>query len=83
MSRHRIEKVKCPKCGYEINASIWDSVNVDIDPDEKPKVLDGTFFQATCQNCHFVSNLDYPCLYHDMTNKIMVQYVLSVDEAQE
>lgn len=83
MSRHRIVKVKCPKCGNKVSASIWDSVNVDLDPDEKPKVLDGTFFQVTCQDCHFVSNLNYPCLYHDMVNRIMVQYVLNVDEAQE
>lgn len=83
MSKHRFVKVKCPKCGSEIDASVWDSVNVDLDHAEKTKVLNGTFFQVTCQNCNYVSNLDYPCLYHDMAKRIMVQYVSNENEAKK
>lgn len=75
MSKTRETKLQCPDCGKEINFTIWESVNVDLDPEEKDRIKAGTFNQAVCPKCGFSGGVQYPCLYHDMTLKKQV-YVL-------
>lgn len=48
------------------------SVNVDLDPELKVKVMDGSLFTWTCPNCKKSFNAPYSFLYHDMTNNFMV-----------
>lgn len=75
MSIERKEVVKCPKCGKKDKVVIWQSLNGDIDPKAKQKLIDGTLFRFECKKCGLKINLDYPILYHDMANRAMVYYV--------
>ena len=52
MSKFHMETVKCPKCHSHFQFKVWDSVNVDLNREEKEKILDGTFYDTDCPFCH-------------------------------
>lgn len=76
MSSYKVHTIKCPKCGVEGKFTAWDSVNVDLMPKMKEKVVSGELFRWTCPECGETFTVPYPVLYHDMTNKIMVYHLL-------
>lgn len=64
--------VKCPSCGNEIIFERWTSVNADINPEEKIKLLNGDFASVVCQKCGTISHLEYDFLYHEVRGKYMI-----------
>ena len=74
MSSFRNIKITCPACNIEGPYTIWDSVNVDLDPELKSKVMDGSLFTWVCPNCRKSFNAPYSFLYHDMTHAFMIQF---------
>ena len=74
MSSFRNVKITCPDCNAEGTYTVWDSVNVDLDPELKPKVMDGSLFTWVCPNCKKSFNAPYSFLYNDMTHNFMVQF---------
>lgn len=74
MSSFRKIQITCPDCNNEGGYTIWDSVNVDLNPEMRSKVMDGSLFSWTCPNCKKTFNAPYPFLYHDMTHNFMVQF---------
>ena len=74
MSSFREIKINCPACNAEGPYLIWDSVNVDLNPELKPKVMDGSLFTWVCPNCKEKFNAPYSFLYHDMTHGFMVMF---------
>ncbi len=80
MSLEKNVEIKCPKCGNAIETLIWDSVNVTLDRELKNQILDGSFGMVTCPSCGEKTRLNYPFLYHDMEQKLMIQLVYD-DEA--
>lgn len=82
MSKEHRESITCPKCGKKSDFTIWKSLNTMLDPDEKAKVISGDLFSFTCPECGAVTTVDYPMLYHQMEDHMMIYYVLS-EEAYE
>lgn len=66
MSRSNQEKILCPSCGEGQLFTIWDSINVSIDPDLKTQLLKGELATMRCRNCEEETHVEYDCLYHDM-----------------
>lgn len=75
MSLEHKETVICPKCKHQNQIKVWQSLNGNLNPDEKQQLLEGTLFRFKCQRCCHVSNLNYELLYHDMDHQAMVYYV--------
>lgn len=75
MSKTIQRTITCPKCGHKQEATLWSSVNVTRDSWAKAKVLDQSLFQFTCEECGNSAPLAYPCLYHDMENKLMIYLI--------
>ncbi len=67
-------EAKCPSCGEESSTTIWRSMNVTQDPDDKELLLAGTANVFRCPKCQYESMLDIDFLYHDMERKFCVQY---------
>jgi hypothetical protein len=65
-------EITCPKCSSQVSFTKWDSVNVSLDPEQKPKILDSSFFNVTCSTCMTNLFIPYGFLYHDMEQKIMI-----------
>jgi len=79
MSSFRNVTITCPDCGAEGEYTIWNSVNVTINPELKYKIMYGSIFNWTCPKCGKIFNVPYPFLYHDMNmnskgQSFMVQY---------
>ena len=74
MSSFRNIIITCPACNTEGSYTVWDSVNVDLDPELKSKVMDGSLFTWICPNCKQSFNAPYSFLYHDMTHDFMVYF---------
>ena len=74
MSEREIQRIKCPKCGSEHDFEIWTRVNTDLDPVLKDKVRNGQLFRTVCPSCGQQIDVVYPCLYHEMENRIMIYY---------
>ncbi len=75
MSRIHRETIQCPQCGKEVEVTLWDSLNGDLDPKAKQELLDGSLFNFVCPECGYETRMDYGVLYHDMTHNVMVYYV--------
>jgi len=74
MSKHRKESIVCPGCGKKQDIIIWESLNAELSPEAKQKLLDGDFFVFNCE-CGYSAGIDTALLYHDMTHQVMVYYV--------
>lgn len=75
MSMKRKETITCPACGQAQDFIVWHSLNGDLNPEAKQRLLNGTLFHFECSNCGHRSNVNYGMLYHDMTNQVMVYFV--------
>ena len=75
MSMRQTTAVTCPQCGHSQDFPTWPSLNVSLDPDEKPRLLSGELHRFTCERCSAQTEVSYPLLYHDMDRKLMVHYL--------
>ena len=48
MSIPKKHTITCPKCGTSGDFTAWDSINVDLMPEMKEKVMSGEIFRWTC-----------------------------------
>ena len=74
MSLNHIVKATCPDCKKEFPFEVWQSVNVQLNPEMREKVLDHSIFNFKCPECGLEAHTDYPFLYNDMKNGFMIQY---------
>ena len=74
--------VNCSHCNKSFETTIWQSVNTDLSPDLPNKIINGSFFDAKCPECGYVSHLNYDFLYHDMVNQTMI-WIVHKYEAKE
>lgn len=73
----------CPECKNHFRTNIYPSINVQMDEGVKNKVLNGELFKFECSHCHKIFEVSYPCLYHDMDKKIMIQFALETGKQSE
>lgn len=62
----------CPECGEISGLTLWKSINVNLNPELKPLLLDGSLLTFTCPICSFTQGVSYPLLYHDPAARFMV-----------
>jgi hypothetical protein len=83
MSQRQSTTVNCPHCGHSQDFSTWPSLNVSLDPDEKPRLLSGELHRFTCGKCASQTQVSYPLLYHDMERKLMIYDLEEGDTPEE
>ena len=76
MSKHHTEIIKCPHCGTESEFTIWDTINVELDPLLKEKVLRAEIYRFTCPECGAMRYRTYDFLYHDTKSKVMIFFLM-------
>jgi predicted RNA-binding Zn-ribbon protein involved in translation (DUF1610 family) len=82
MSKHTTTTYQCPNCKKSSNVTIWQSINVDLDPEMRERVLDESAFTFVCPSCGFRQGLAYASLYHDLTLKFMVYWLPAANETK-
>lgn len=72
MSKFHTTKIACPECKKPYKIKIWDSVNVQLNPEKKEELLSNAFFKTVCPHCKAETYCIYGFLYHDMSKKYMI-----------
>ena len=81
MSKSHLVQVQCPSCNENFDARLWQSLNADLDPDEKQRLLSGEFFRIMCPKCTGTYPFVYSMLYHDMKNEVMIMLATTEEDA--
>jgi hypothetical protein len=74
MSSESPEELTCRVCGNKQVTTLWDSINVTLDPELKDKLFAGEINVFTCEKCCEKRTVNAPLLYHDMTLLFCVQF---------
>ena len=82
MSICKKEEVQCPVCGTTGEFGMWTSLNTQLNPEKKEQLLSGALCQYICPHCGKSFNIDYPMLYHQMEDQIMIYYVVQEEDIQ-
>jgi len=77
MSKCHREHITCQHCGAQGEFEVWDSINVDLNPELKESLFNEDIFIWTCPECGTKTFIPFGTLYHDMTNKFMIAYSYS------
>ena len=62
----------CCNCKASSPVTIYNSINVEHNPELKDAVKNGSAFTWTCPQCGKLNLVAYPTLYHDPVQKLMV-----------
>ena len=73
MSLEQRRQIQCEECGQVFDVTVFDSINVSINPELKEKVISGEIYCFECPHCHHVHHISYPFLYHDMEHRFMIK----------
>ena len=66
------QNIRCPRCNAESAFTVWQSLNVTLNPNEKQSLMSGELLRFTCPGCGAVTQFVYPLLYHDMERRLML-----------
>ncbi|WP_324725999.1 CpXC domain-containing protein [Actomonas aquatica] len=72
MSQSAVTQISCPSCGHDQDFTLWNSINVGLDPDKKSALKNGSLTRFTCAKCAHETDVNYPILYHDPAHAFMV-----------
>ena len=72
MTKLSTTELVCPECDSEQEFTVFDSVNVSLNPKAKERLINGELTIFTCDDCGHQIEVVYPMLYHDMDNKLMI-----------
>jgi len=75
MSSSIEQAIACPKCGLKQTSTVWESVNVTLNPELKQRVLQRDLNQFNCTGCGHRATIASNLLYHDMERKLMLWLV--------
>ena len=83
MSMNEKTTITCPYCKAEGDFEMWKSVNIQLNPELKEKILNMEIFTYKCPKCGKEASVAYPLLYHDMSKQIMIYLVNNDEESIE
>lgn len=63
---------RCAGCGECCELEVPQSIDAQQSPELKSKILDGSLFTWQCPECGKVNLLQYPLLYHDPSEHLIV-----------
>lgn len=74
MSRMAHHELQCPKCSHTTRTTVWESINVTIDPHLKEQLFAGRINMLDCGHCNSKTFINAPLLYHDMNLRYCAQF---------
>lgn len=81
MSEGRVVTYQCPYCGTEFEVSVYDTVNAEMEPELRERVISGDLFRLSCPHCKKDFMIQYPLVYIDAPRKFVIW--LSTEDAGE
>lgn len=62
----------CSACGASFESEVYQSINVQTNPELKQKVINGEIFMRRCPSCGNVQLAKYPLLYIDPSENLLL-----------
>jgi hypothetical protein len=81
MSISRTVNISCPSCGTTQDVQLYESINVEADPQLKDALMHNQLNRITCADCDADFRVDLPLLYNDPKHHILIHWVPETDEA--
>lgn len=75
MSIKRPREITCQQCGKRQTVTVWETVNVMLDPEMKDEVIEQRVNVFACTGCGEELTVDISFLYNDMLRRFRVQYL--------
>lgn len=75
MANFEMEYVTCPVCKGQKTAKIYSEVNVSENKKLRDKILKDSLFRFRCSNCGYEDQNNYPFLYTDLDDKLLVWHI--------
>lgn len=75
MSIKKNVRISCPKCSHKQNVELYESINIDENPDLKNSLFYNSLNRIACENCEFDFRVDLPFVYLDPKNKIFIHLI--------
>ncbi len=72
MSKSHKTRIICPNCQTRGEFEIWDSINVDLNPELRENLFSDDIFIYECPQCGHKMGIPYDTIYHDMQHKFMI-----------
>lgn len=72
MSQKRKHEIACPFCGREQQVELWDSINVDSDPELREALQRGRVNRVECGGCKQSFRIEKPLAYLDREQDIFI-----------
>ncbi len=66
--------VRCPSCGAESQAVMWELLEATCNPERAAQLASGQLLVHTCPQCGVLIPLDYPLFYVDRDRKVAAYY---------
>lgn len=74
MTKRSEQEACCPACGHTQDVTVWQSVNVTLNPDLRERLFNADVNIFECDSCGEKAFIPAPILYHDMEREFCVQY---------
>jgi len=74
MSQKRTHEIACPFCGHEQEVELWDSIDVDEEPELRNALLFNRVNNVECSKCSKSFRVDKPLVYRDREQDIFIHY---------
>ena len=74
MTLQSTQQLDCPNCGNSQEVTIWQTVNVTLDPSLRELLAERRINAFHCGECGLAAYLGVPLLYHDMRRRFCVQF---------
>ncbi len=73
-------KVKCPKCGGEVDFKLYRNIVATEENGLAGRVKDGSLFLTYCPHCSQKINVDHTFIYHNVDDGFLVHYCANDDD---
>ena len=74
MSQKRTHEIACPFCGHEQKVELWDSIDVDGEPELRDALLFNRVNNVECEKCGKHFRIEKPLVYRDREQDIFIHY---------
>jgi len=74
MSKKRAHEIACPFCGHEQRVELWDSIDVNMEPELRDALLLNRINNIECEKCDKRFRIDKPLVYQDREQDIFIHF---------
>lgn len=76
----KIFNIKCPSCGVHQDVELYESVNVEVEPELKQDLLENRLNRVECIDCEASFRIDLPMLYSDLQHNILIHWIPETED---